>query len=201
MSRREAAEPAYVYPFREDSAMLLPWARLRSGLLLEVMCGEGRAALEAARAGARVVAADLNPHALRQLARRAGAEGLGVNVVRTDLFRGLTRFDRILANPPYVPTPSGEGDPNEWADLALNGGPDGGGPTRRILRDAPRHLRPGGCLYLLRSTTLLPGVWDLLLQEWLERGGSADRVDARPLEGEELQVWALAGPGQPPRPT
>jgi release factor glutamine methyltransferase len=60
------------------------------------------------------------------------------------------RFDLIVANPPYVPT----GDvPNLMPDvrdfeprLALDGGADGLTLVRRIVEDAPAHLRPGGRL-------------------------------------------------------
>ena len=99
------APDAPVYPPREDTRLLLPFAEVPRGtLLLEVGTGSGLVALAAARRGARVVATDLNPHALRRLRARAREEGVDLALVRTDLAHGLGRFDRILANPPYLPT-------------------------------------------------------------------------------------------------
>ena len=111
-----------VYPPREDTLLILPFAEVAPGaLFLEVGCGVGLAALTAARRGARVVATDVNPHALRHLRARARAEGLDLTPVRTDLARGLGRFDRLLSNPPYLPTRPEERDPDRWHNLALDG--------------------------------------------------------------------------------
>ena len=111
---RPSSEP--VYPPREDTLLLVPFARVaRGSSLLEVGAGTGWAALEAARGGARVVATDLNPIALRRLRERAQEQRLEVEVIRTDLARGLGRFDRIVANPPYLPTSSGGAGPGPLA--------------------------------------------------------------------------------------
>ncbi|EQD56766.1 methyltransferase, partial [mine drainage metagenome] len=71
--------------------------------------------------------------ALGRLRRSAKAEHLDLETVRTDLARGLGRFDRILANPPYLPTRTEDRDPDPWQNLALDGGPDGTSTTERIL--------------------------------------------------------------------
>ena len=83
-----------VYPPREDTFLLLPFARVPAcARVLEVGTGAGRVALAAARGGARVIATDLNRRALGPLRQRAIAEGLDVSVVRTDLARGLGRYE------------------------------------------------------------------------------------------------------------
>ncbi|HXQ48990.1 MAG TPA: methyltransferase domain-containing protein, partial [Thermoplasmata archaeon] len=90
-----------MYPARADTFLLLPFAEVSAGTsFLEVGTGGGLVALAAARRGARVVATDRNPHALRRLAAIATAERLDLRLVRTDLARGLGRFDRVVANPP-----------------------------------------------------------------------------------------------------
>ncbi|EQD72239.1 methylase, partial [mine drainage metagenome] len=91
-----------VYPPRADTLLLRPFAAVRPrSTFLDVGTGSGEIALAAARSGARVVATDLNPHALRLARARAAAERLPIALVRTDLARGLGRFDRVVFNPPY----------------------------------------------------------------------------------------------------
>ncbi|HTP54240.1 MAG TPA: HemK2/MTQ2 family protein methyltransferase [Thermoplasmata archaeon] len=188
--------PGLAYPVREDTLLLLPFARNAAPgeRLLEIGTGNGAIALAAARAGARVVATDRNPHALRVLYLRARTERLSIAVVRTDLARGLGRFDRILANPPYLPTRPSEREPDPWQNLALDGGPDGCRTSARIVRTLPSHLAPGGTAYLLTSSRQDPERLGAVRARWVARGGSARTVAQRDLEGERLEVWALARP-------
>ena len=179
-----------MYPPREDTWLLFPFAHVAAGTrFLEVGTGAGLAALEAARCGARVVASDLNPHALRQLQRRARAERLDLALVRTDLARGLGRFDRIVANPPYLPTRPEERDPDRWHNLALDGGPDGCRVTARLVGELDEHLRPGGEAYVITSSLQDPAALGRIRAEWETKGGEVSAAAARPLEGERLEVW------------
>jgi release factor glutamine methyltransferase len=179
------------YPPREDSFLLLPFAHVPVGArVLDVGTGSGLLALAAARAGARVVATDLNPFALRHVRRLASAEALDVSLVRTDLARGLGRFDRVLANPPYLPTRPEERDPDRWHNLALDGGPDGLGPTARLLESLPEHLAPGGSACVIASSLQDPERAAELQERWRRIGG-LEIAARRPLEGEELVVWRL----------
>ncbi|MFI5418128.1 MAG: HemK2/MTQ2 family protein methyltransferase [Candidatus Lutacidiplasmatales archaeon] len=187
------ARPPGVYPFREDSALLLPFAHVPAGSwLLEIGCGEGRAALEAARGGARVVATDLNPEALRRLELEARRSGLWLAPVRTDLARGLGRFDRVLANPPYLPTPEGARDPDRWENLALDGGTDGCAVTARVLESLGEHLSPGGEGFVVVSSRQSPARLDELHRDWLASGGSLEVASSERLGSETLDVWRLS---------
>jgi release factor glutamine methyltransferase len=200
--RSTAAGPAMGAPYteREDTFLLLPYARTaRPGSrFLEIGTGNGRLGMEAARAGARVVATDLNPHALGALVKRARGERLPIEAVRTDLARGLGRFDRIVANPPYLPTTRASRDPDPWVNLALDGGPDGCRTTARILQTLPAHLAQGGVGYVLVSSVQDRQRLARLRARWIARGGRVDTVAHRELEGERLEVWALARPGRRP---
>ena len=179
--------------------MLLPFAEVRSGVrLLEIGAGSGLAALTAARRGARVVATDRNPFALRRLRRIAAKEGLALDVVRTDLAGGLGRFDRVLANPPYLPTLPTQRDLDRWENLAVDGGPDGCRTFARIVRSLPRHLDRSGEAFVVVSSLQDPDRIRRIRDRWLARGGTCAVVDRRRGEGETLEVWRMtrAGPGR-----
>ena len=192
MAGRPGAGTA-VYPPREDTELLRPFARASRGTrLLEIGCGRGVAALDAARAGAWTVATDRNPAALAAVRDAAARAGLVVRLVRTDLARGLGRFDRILANPPYLPTPRGAEDPDPWTDLALNGGPDGLAVTARLFRSLPAHLGPGGRAYVVTSSLQEPRRLARLADAWTRSVGPVREVASRALEGERLAVLELA---------
>ncbi len=191
-TRTRSEGSAAVYPPREDSFLLLPFARpARDSTFLDIGTGSGLLALEAARAGARVVATDLNPHALRRVRRLALAEHLAVETVRTDLAHGLGRFDRIVANPPYLPTAPLERDPDRWHDLMVNGGPNGLKVTRRLVGELGQHLSPGASAFLLVSSLQDPVGLGRVLSDW-ERAGTLEVVAERRLEGESLYVWRLS---------
>jgi release factor glutamine methyltransferase len=190
----EAVEPeAPVYPPREDTRLLLPYSEVPPGtLFLEVGAGAGVAALAAAQRGARVVATDLNPHALRRLRARARALEVEIDLVRTDLAHGLGRFDRILANPPYLPTQPEQRDPDPWHNLALDGGPDGCRVTARLVDELDRHLAEAGSAFVVVSSVQNPDGLRKIRESWVTRGGTVVEVAARVLEGERLVVWRLA---------
>jgi release factor glutamine methyltransferase len=191
IARRNA--PLDVYPPREDSFLLLPFARVRAGIrLLEICAGSGLASLEAARHRAQVVAADRNPHALRYLQQRARAERLDVQVVRADLARGLGRFERVLANPPYLPTRPEQRDPDRWHNLALDGGPDGCAVTARIVEDLAHHLTTNGSAFLVVSSLQSPDGLAAIAKGWEAVGGFHEVMAERVLEGERLEVWRFA---------
>lgn len=182
-----------MYPVREDSRLLARFAQRCRGLrVLEICCGRGLASLQAARAHALgVVATDLNPAALSSLRRRARSERLPVEVVRTDLARGVRRFHRILANPPYLPTLPKDRDPDPWENLALDGGRDGCAVTARILRDLSAHLLPGGTAFLVVSSRQSPGRMGRLRANWRKSGGTVRTVVKERWGEELLSVWEL----------
>jgi release factor glutamine methyltransferase len=188
--------PRGVYPPREDSRLLLPFAAPAPGRrVLEVGCGAGEASLAAARSGARAVATDRNLAALAWVRDRAAEEGLRVDVVRADLAMGLGRFDLVLANPPYLPTPV-ESPGEDAADrLALDGGPDGARVTVRLMSDLADHLTPRGRAYVLVSSLQSPAAIAGALRAWRDQGGTARRVAERAIEGERLEVLELAATG------
>ena len=174
--------PDQVYSPAEDSALLLR-AALReihpTDRVLEVGTGSGYVAAGLLNRAARVLATDINPHAV------ACARARGVAVVRTDLFAGLSGpFDLILFNPPYLPT-APEERIDDWLEYALDGWPTGRVVIERFIGDVGRVLAPfGRVLLLVSSLTGLDEVRDLFA-----RGGFVSFiVDEEALEGERLYV-------------
>lgn len=130
--------------------------------VLELCTGSGCVAIAFARRlpESRVVATDLSPEALAVARRNTARHGLEGRVVlgQGDLFApvrelsGGRLFDLIVSNPPYIPTGNiaamGRHVTEHEPRLALDGGPDGLDPHRRILAEAADHLAPGGHLFL-----------------------------------------------------
>jgi release factor glutamine methyltransferase len=129
--------------------------------VLELGTGSGAIAISLAREVKEifVVATDVSKEALelaRQNALHAGVERR-ITFVHGDLFNALQSaeekgpFDVIVSNPPYVPRPDIESLAKEVKNeprIALDGGEDGLDFHRRIISEAPAHLRAGGWLLL-----------------------------------------------------
>jgi release factor glutamine methyltransferase len=124
----------------------------------DIGCGGGAIALALARElpRAEIWAADISPEALALARTNALDLGLAqrLTFLEGDLAVPLAgrRFHLVCANLPYVPESEMAGlmpdvgghEPH----LALNGGPEGLALIRRLLKDAPGLLRPGGRLLL-----------------------------------------------------
>jgi len=155
-ARVKLGDADHVYEPAEDSFLLADAALKEAGpgmRILEVGTGAGfiSAVLLANLKDIRLVATEINPHAARC------AKANGVEVIRTDLFRGVrsgsleTRFDLILFNPPYLPT-SGEEKVPGWLNYAFDGGTSGRETLDRFLDEALDYLKPGGMILVLISS-------------------------------------------------
>jgi release factor glutamine methyltransferase len=138
-----------VYQPAEDTYLLLRAALSEArpaDSVLEVGCGSGFISQELGAKVARLLATDINPHAVR------AARARGIEVIRADLFRGIKgKFDLILFNAPYLPTEPEERT-GQWIDYALDGGKNGRQTVDRFIEDLALHLRPGGRALLLISS-------------------------------------------------
>lgn len=132
-----------------------PWLSGDVGDALDLCTGSGCLAILLAQAfpEARIDAVDLSPAALAVARRNVADYALEhrVHLFEGDLFAplGARTYDLIVANPPYVDAASVAALPPEYRHepaLALGSGRDGLDATRAILRDAARHLNPGGLL-------------------------------------------------------
>lgn len=120
--------------------------------LLEIGTGTGALALSAAARGARVTAVDVSWRAVTTARLNALHRRLPLRVLHGD-FAARTqgrRFDMLLTNPPYVPSPD-PGLPTHGPQRAWDAGTDGRRVIDRICADAPALLRPGGVLLMVHS--------------------------------------------------
>lgn len=178
-----------VYEPAEDSFLLADAAleEAEPGMrILEIGTGSGfvSAVLGANIKSARILATEINPHAARC------AKANGVEVIRTDLFRGLkpgnqeASFDLILFNPPYLPTSEDEKVPG-WLNYAFDGGTSGRETLDRFLDEVRNHLKPRGKVLVLISS--ITGI-EAVKEKMMEIGFEVDIVKRKKISFEELMV-------------
>jgi methylase of polypeptide subunit release factors len=118
--------------------------RTPCGDMLDLCSGTGIAALVgAARFAQRAWAVDITERSTRFAHFNAALNGIDtVTAVEGDLYDPVAErtFDRIVANPPYVPALKDE-------YIFRDGGEDGERVTWRILGGLAKHLRPGGYFF------------------------------------------------------
>lgn len=129
-------------------------------VVVDVCTGSGNLALALAyhAPGARVYAADLSAEAVALARRNAHAQQLQdrVEIREGDLLAPfnepafLGQVDLLVCNPPYISSGKVDAMPPDIIGheprLAFDGGPIGIQVVGRLIREAPRFLRKGGCL-------------------------------------------------------
>lgn len=146
--------------------------------VMDIGTGTGALALLAASKGARVTAVDVSWNAVVAARVNGILRRLPLRVLHGDFAArtGGRRFDVILANPPYVPSPH-SGLPPRGAERAWEGGLAGRQVIDRICARASTLLRPGGVLLMVHSA--MCGAQTTV--ERLERAGLPAQVTARAL--------------------
>jgi release factor glutamine methyltransferase len=141
---------------RPDTETLVEWALevlapTSAPAVLDLGTGSGAIALaiQSRRPDANVVAVDRSAGAVAVARENAQRLELPVQVRQGDWFEQAGNHDVVVSNPPYVAAGDRHLDalghePRE----ALVAGDDGLADLRRIVADAPGHLRPGGWLLL-----------------------------------------------------
>lgn len=168
---------------------LQPWLPEPEGVMraLDLCTGSGCLAILLTEAfpDAEVDAVDLSPDAL-EVARRNVADyhlSERLRLHEGDLFAplGEVTYDLIVSNPPYVNAEAVATLPPEYRHepaLALGSGVDGLDATRVILRDAARHLNPGGLLAVEigHNRAALEAAFPHLDFTWPDIAGGEDTV-------------------------
>jgi release factor glutamine methyltransferase len=168
---------------RPDTETLVEWALQclqgrTSPSVLDLGTGSGAIALaiQHARPDARVAAVDRSADALAVARANAQHLGLAVRFAVADWLEGADAdLDLVVSNPPYVAV----GDPHLAALRheplgALVSGADGLDDIRRIVEDAPAHLRDGGWLLLEHGYDQAAAVRALLMRRGFAEVQSRD---------------------------
>lgn len=136
----------------EDGSLYLP-DPFSVESVVDICTGSGCLAILAGKLfpNAEIDAVDLSPDALEVAKMNVAAHELEgrLTLHQGDLFAPLKgkRYDLIITNPPYVDHDEMDILPEEYRNepaMALDGGPDGLDLVRTLLKDAPKHLNPGG---------------------------------------------------------
>jgi release factor glutamine methyltransferase len=144
-------------PIVEETIRIVQQERVARPVIVDVGAGSGCIAVALARelGDARLIASDVSEAALRVARRNAARHRLGdrVDFIASDLLDAFVDedfADFILSNPPYVSEeemPSLQREVRDWEPrLALSDSNDGLSFYRRLLKDAPSRLKPGGRL-------------------------------------------------------
>lgn len=139
-------------------------------LVADLCCGSGAigAALAATMGGIMLYGSDIDPIAIR--CARKNVAKFGGHVFEGDLYNALPqwmkgRINILVANVPYVPTKAIELLPLEARlyepNLALDGGDDGLNILRRVVKEAPDWLAPGGNLLIETSEMQAPQTFEV----------------------------------------
>lgn len=183
---------------RQAAARTAPGA-----VVVDLCCGSGAlgAALAAATGGIRLHAADIDPAAVR--CARTNLAAAGGHVYQGDLFDPLPaslrgRVDILVANVPYVPAGQIALLPPEARDhearIALDGGADGLAVLRRVARQAPSWLAPGGHLLVETSERQAPATAAILTRVGLHQ----QIAECPDLDAAVVIGTRPAPPGRPP---
>lgn len=145
-----------VYEPAEDSFLAADNLHVKdSDDVLDMGTGCGILAIVAARNAHKVIATDINPHAVTCTEHNADINNLAhkIDVRRGSLFQPINRnekFTVIVFNAPYLPCETNE--ERSWLTKSWAGGPTGRQLIDKFIKEAPKHLRRNGRILLVQST-------------------------------------------------
>jgi release factor glutamine methyltransferase len=177
-----------VYEPREDSYLLQKYVErfaLAGSIVLDMGTGSGIQAITAARNAKKVIAADINPEAIRQASMSASIEKAQVEFIESDLFENIPnmKFDLIAFNPPYLPEEKNIDDP------ALFSAKRGTETTIRFINQAADYLNDEGIILLAGSSLASTG----RITEALENNLFAYEIMERQhVFFEDIFIWHIA---------
>jgi len=124
-------------------------------VVLDMGTGCGILGILAAKKARRVVAVDINPHAVLCAKMNAKLNGVmeKMDIRLGNLFEPVKKkesFSLILFNAPYLPTEAGE--QKTWIGRAWAGGPTGRQVIDEFISQASSHLKRDGRILLVQST-------------------------------------------------
>ncbi len=145
-----------VYEPAEDTFLLAENLSVdENDIVLDMGAGCGILGILAAKKARKVVAIDLNPHAVScaKMNARLNEVASRMHILQGDLFQPIKhneRFSLILFNAPYLPSNSDE--EKTWIGRAWAGGPTGRQLIDRFISKAPHYLNKNGRILLVQSS-------------------------------------------------
>ncbi|KXB04728.1 hypothetical protein AKJ49_01780 [candidate division MSBL1 archaeon SCGC-AAA382A03] len=167
-----------VYKPAEDTTLLADNLKISVGeKVLELGTGCGLISIIAAKAGAKIIATDVNPKAIECAKKNAENHGVleKIDFKEGDLFEPVRgeEFDLIIFNPPYLPVSSSE-SLNIGLARAWDGGEDGRKVIDNFLDRVSDYLKEEGRLIFVQSS--LSGVQETL--NILEKKGFSSSIES-----------------------
>ena len=170
----------YGYKIKVDERVLIPRPETellvenalgfinKDSEVLDLCTGSGAIAIAVQKeSGARVTASDISTEAISLATENAKLNCAEIEFLQSDAFENLKgrEFDVIISNPPYIKTGDIDGLQKEISfepKIALDGGEDGLDFYRIIAKNAKKHLKKGGALFLEIGETQAEEVVKLL---------------------------------------
>lgn len=145
-----------VYEPAEDTYLLAESLVVnQDDVVLDVGTGCGILGVLVAKKAKRVVALDLNPHAVRCAQMNAERNSVAdkMDTRLGNLFEPVMddeKFNMIIFNTPYLPSKKSE--QKAWIDRAWAGGPSGREIIDQFISQAPQYLAEKGRIVMVQST-------------------------------------------------
>ena len=170
----------YGYKIKVDERVLIPRPETellvenalgfinKDSEVLDLCTGSGAIAIAVQKeSGARVTASDISTEAISLATENAKFNCAEIEFLQSDAFENLKgrEFDVIISNPPYIKTGDIDGLQKEISfepKIALDGGEDGLDFYRILAKNAKKHLKKGGALFLEIGETQAEEVTELL---------------------------------------
>lgn len=157
-----------------------------AGTVLDLGTGCGIQLVHALETAGAATGTDITPRCLDLAAATLAVNGLEAELLKGPWFDPVAgrRFDRIVANPPFVVGPTELGHSYRESGLALDGA------SRTVVSGAPDHLTEGGTAVLLASWVERDDTdWRAHVATWIPDEGVDAWFLRRDTSDPELYVW------------
>jgi carbamoyltransferase len=178
LAEDEIHEDAVMYVGMDSMGLVYTAPQYPAQRVLDLCCGSGIQSLVASRYAQEVVGIDINPRAVRFARFNAQFNGIcNTHFCLGNLYEATSgQFDTILANPPFVPSPSQQ-------CRFRDGGLTGEDILARIISESAKYLTPNGRLFIVTDLVNIQE-YESKLEHWWQGGaahklvlGTADRND------------------------